>query len=126
MKAADKILIIDDEKDICFLLAGMLKNLGYKPFYVHSLMEGASFLATAEEQPFLLFLDVNLPDGSGLERIPAIKSLYPMMKIILISAYSDLSTLAEKQFGADLFLSKPFRLEDLKKALQKIKDNTIA
>lgn len=78
-------IIIDDELDICILLTGMLKQFGIKAKYATSLKEGIKKLNNSSEM--VLFLDNNLPDGSGLEAIPAIKNEFPDIRIIMISAY---------------------------------------
>src|ERR1700754_3582503 len=108
----DLILIIDDEPDICQLLQLSLSKHGYKVKYVHGLKEGMKFLE--RQQPDVLFLDIHLPDGSGLEALPAIKSRYPNLPVITISAYDNGM---EKQraltAGAAHFLPKPFNVGEL-------------
>lgn len=122
----DNILIIDDEQDICFLLSGMLRRKQYNVSYVNSLTEGFSFLSSVEEKPFLLFLDINLPDGSGLESVSKFKALYPQLKIILISAYdTELEKSTANQQGADFFLPKPFNKDLVYEALEKISNRKL-
>ncbi len=59
-----RILILDDEEEICFLLAALLSKMGYQTDYVHTLDDGIQKISS--EQPFdLFFLDLNLPDGLG-------------------------------------------------------------
>ena len=105
-----RILIIDDETDICFLLASVLKKKGFEVSYVNSLTDG--FPKVADIQPAVLFLDINLPDGSGLESITKIKALSLNTKIIMISAYDSPKerTIANEK-GADFFIGKPFNKE---------------
>lgn len=114
-----KVLIIDDEADICFLLKNILKKKNFEVSFATTLKEGFSELA--EFHPFLLFLDINLPDGSGLNAVAEIKKSYPSLKIIMISAYNSLqkcSTVKEK--GVELFIGKPFSKEIIYNALEKI------
>ena len=114
------ILIIDDEVDICFLLDNKLRKKNFKVSYAHNLKDGFSKLAFI--QPFLLFLDISLPDGSGLNAISKIKLLYPSIKIIIISAYDSANerNTAKKQ-GADMFIGKPFSEEMIYTTLDKIR-----
>ena len=116
----DLILIIDDEPDICQLLQLSLSKHGYKVKYVHRLVEGMQFLE--RQQPDVLFLDIHLPDGSGLEALPVIKTQYPDLPVITISAYDNGM---EKQraltAGAAHFLPKPFNVGELQEILFDVK-----
>lgn len=116
----DLILIIDDEPDICQLLQLSLSKHGYKVKYVHRLAEGLKFLE--HQQPDVLFLDIHLPDGSGLEALPVIKTQYPNLPVITISAYDNGM---EKQraltAGAAHFLPKPFNVGELQEILYDVK-----
>jgi two-component system OmpR family response regulator len=114
-----KILIIDDETDICFLLASLLKKKGFEVSFVHSLTDG--FPKVADMQPAVLFLDINLPDGSGLESITKMKSLSMNTKIIMISAYDGLRERAiASEKGADFFIGKPFNKEIVSSTIEMV------
>lgn len=110
------ILIIDDEPDICQLLQLSLTKQGYKVKYVHALKDGLQFLR--QQTPDVLFLDIHLPDGSGLDILPQIKADYPDLPVISISAYDNGM---EKQkaltSGAAHFLPKPFNVGELTEIL---------
>lgn len=114
-----KILIIDDEVDICFLLASVLRKKGFEVAFVNSLTEGFSKLS--DSSPSLLFLDINLPDGSGLEAIATVKKLSPATKIIMISAFDSLKerNIADEK-GADYFLGKPFNKDTAYAAIDSV------
>lgn len=115
----NSILIIDDEPDICRLLQLNLSKYGYKVKYVHALAEGWQFLKSHETD--VLFLDIHLPDGSGLEALPQIKKLYPDLQVITISAY-DNGLEKEKALtaGAAHFLPKPFNVGKLKEIITEV------
>ena len=67
MKSIPKILIVDDEKDIGFLLGAFLKREGYEPFYVST---GQEALKIFDKQPFdLVLLDIKMPDIDGIEPV---------------------------------------------------------
>src|SRR3954470_19449734 len=105
----DSVLIIDDETEICFLLASMLRQKNMKTSIAHTIHDGYHQL---HAEPGLLFLDINLPDGSGLELLKKIRSEYPVMKIIIISAFDGEKERDQaKQSGADAFIGKPFNSE---------------
>ncbi|MGX5818036.1 response regulator [Chitinophaga lutea] len=114
------ILIIDDEPDICRLLQLSLSRHGHVVKYVHRLREGMQMLQ--QWRPDILFLDIQLPDGSGLEAIPEIKSRFPDLQVISISAY-DNGLEQEKALtaGAARFLPKPFNIGELQDVIYGVK-----
>jgi len=114
--ANEKILIIDDELDICILLSSVLKSLGYKTDYAGSVSQGIE--KAIESKPNILFLDINLPDGKGFDLIPVINEKKIKPKIILISANEkdEYKELASKN-GVTHFLGKPFSKNDIQEAL---------
>ncbi|HSF46032.1 MAG TPA: response regulator [Chitinophagaceae bacterium] len=90
-----KILIIDDEIDLCILMKNYLIKKHFTVFYAHSLKEGMKLME--EIIPDILFLDNNLPDGTGWSRSDYFFSVNPSLKLILMSGYQpNLPALAEK------------------------------
>lgn len=111
-----RILILEDEGDICFLLNVMLKNDNVEIEHVNTLAQADVFLK--EQAPDVLIMDNKLPDGHGVNHIEEIKRDYPKVKIIMISGNSDASDKAKAiKNGADRFLSKPFTKEQMQKTL---------
>jgi len=80
-----KILIIDDETDLCLLLKNYFLRKNYEVIVSHSLAEGKLLLTKI--LPDILFLDNNLPDGTGWDFAPRIASGFPDTYIVLISAF---------------------------------------
>lgn len=114
------ILIIDDEPDICRLLQMSLAKHGYNVKYVHNLRAGLQQIQ--RHQPDILFLDINLPDGSGLEALPMIKRNCPALRIITISAYDNgMEKQKALSSGASYFLAKPFSVKNLDELIQEVK-----
>lgn len=116
-----KILIIDDEGDICFLLNVILKGNQIDLEHVNTLSQAKIFLK--EQTPSLVFLDNSLPDGRGLDFIEYIKIYYPDIKIVMITAYHA-STEKERAIknGADMFLEKPFTKDQVYGAVHRLLD----
>lgn len=111
-----RILILEDEGDICFLLNVMLKNDNVEIEHVNTLAQADVFLK--EQTPDVLIMDNKLPDGRGVNHIEEIKRDYPEVKIVMISGNSDASDKAKAiKNGADRFLSKPFTKEQMQKTL---------
>lgn len=116
---AKRILIIDDETDICLLLSGLLRRLGYQPTCAHFIEEGRQCLLT--QQFDAIFLDLNLPDGLGFDLLPAIKEEQAKAKIIMISAFDGQAERRRAtEQGADYFIGKPFTRRSVEMALQTI------
>ncbi|MCW3462185.1 response regulator [Chitinophaga nivalis] len=114
------ILIIDDEPDICRLLQLSLVRHGYNVKYVHELGAGLQYLQ--KQQPDLLFLDIHLPDGSGLEALPIIKQRCPTLSVITISAYDNaMEKQTALQAGAAFFLAKPFSVKHVDELIDHMK-----
>jgi DNA-binding response OmpR family regulator len=112
-----RILIIDDETDICLLLSGLLRRLGYQPTCAHFIEEGRKCLTN--QQFDAVFLDLNLPDGLGFDLLPMIRGAQANIKIIMISAFDGQ---AERKRatdqGADYFIGKPFTRRSVETALE--------
>jgi DNA-binding response OmpR family regulator len=99
------VLLVDDEQEICALLALMLRRAGIRSSAAHSIEAAQVALDAARFDA--VFVDVGLPDGRGYELIPAIRHHDPRCKVIVISAVDHESERALEE-GADLFLAKPF------------------
>lgn len=85
MPDSRKILIIDDEMDLCLLLKEYFVRKNYEVVVAHSLSEGGVILNTY--RPDILFLDNNLPDGTGWGSAPGFALDNPELYIVLISAF---------------------------------------
>jgi two-component system NtrC family response regulator len=107
------VLIIDDDKLICDWIANVVTRLGHYSVSTHLLREG---LRKVQSEPFdIVFLDVQMPDGSGLEIMPKIKATRSSPEIIVITGLGDPDE-AELaiQTGAWDYLEKPASFETLK------------
>jgi two-component system NtrC family response regulator len=107
------VLIIDDDKLIRDWIANVVTRLGYHPVSTHLLREG---LRKVQSEPFdIVFIDVRLPDGSGLDIIPKIKATRSSPEIIVITGLGDPDE-AELaiQTGAWDYLEKPASFEAIK------------
>lgn len=78
-------MIIDDEVDLCLLLKTYLNRKNYDVYYSHTLREGMRQFERV--LPDIVFLDNNLPDGTGWEKASALLERYPGLQVHLISAY---------------------------------------
>jgi DNA-binding response OmpR family regulator len=110
-------LIIDDEKDICYLLSNILKQKNIRADIAFSLTEANDIIDHSEEFSFV-FLDNYLPDGLGVNYIRQIKKNCPLCKVIMITAHDNQTDREKARFeGADFFISKPFSRELILKTI---------
>ena len=80
-----KVLIVDDEIDLCLLLKSYFTRKGYEVAIAYTLASGLDQLKNFS--PEILFLDNNLADGLGWSMVPAIIRSSPQLRLYLISAY---------------------------------------
>ena len=106
------ILIADDEKRIAAFIEKGLRAAGYATHVAH---DGASALALAQTDEFdLLVLDVNMPGKTGFEVLEELRGSGSRMPIIMLTARTEVGdTVAGLEGGADDYLGKPFRFDEL-------------
>jgi DNA-binding NtrC family response regulator len=110
--AKEKVLVVDDEPMIRWTLTEALHGWGYETVEAGTV---AAALATFEaEQPPTVLLDINLPDGSGLDLLGEIKQRQPQAIVIMITANVMVEdTIAALRGGAYDFIGKPIDLSEL-------------
>ncbi|HEX8357509.1 MAG TPA: response regulator [Segetibacter sp.] len=117
-KKTKKVLIIEDESDMCLLLNIMLNDDDVEVDHVKNLKAGREYLGN--EQPSVIILDNKLPDGFGVDFIGFIKKNHPAIKIVMISGYDASAEDVAIHNGADVFLQKPFTKEQLFKSVRSL------
>ena len=107
-----KILIIDDDTDICQLLDRFLKRKGHDTSYVTSGKKALTYLK--ENEADVVFCDFRLPDTDGKELLLSIKELNPKTQVIIITGYSDVKTAVDViKNGAFDYITKPLLPEEV-------------
>ncbi len=114
------ILLVDDEKSVRQLTARMLKMAGYFVLEAGSTSEAKKILETAKESPQILLSDVVLPDQNGMDFAKSISSLYPHLKVLLMSGYLDRPFGDFKIDEKVAFLQKPFNQDELLKKISQV------
>jgi len=100
------ILIIDDEEHARHNISEYLKTSGYEVFEAGTLKEGRDFLSKGDGD--IVILDVQLPDGYGLDFLTEIASMPSKPPVILITGYGDIQMAVDAmKNGAHDFLPKP-------------------
>lgn len=102
----ERILIIDDEKDIRNLISIYLKNEGYETLSAENGVEGLELLK--REQVDLIILDIMMPKMDGIEACLKIRENNNMPIIMLSAKSEDMDKILGLTTGADDYLTKPF------------------
>jgi len=110
-QTAQKILIIEDEGEMCLVLNILLKDQDIELDHVKDLASAEEYLSRL--QPSIIILDNKLPDGYGVDFISYIKRKYPSIKIIMITGFDASARDVALENGADFFLEKPFTKDQL-------------
>jgi DNA-binding NtrC family response regulator len=119
----EKILIVDDEKNVRLMLAQSLEPVGYQ---ISTATNGEEALRLLEQDTFDLILsDLKMPKMNGMEFLHRVVDLHPEIRVVIISAYGTVSTAVEamKLGATDFvqkpvnFLQKPFNLEEIREVV---------
>jgi two-component system KDP operon response regulator KdpE len=111
MKRGEKILIVDDDPGVTRLVQVNLESLGYNITVAESAEIALEILRV--KQPDLIILDVMLPGMDGFELCKRIRSVSTTPIIMLTAKVSESDRNQGLIFGADDYLTKPFRVQDL-------------
>lgn len=113
----NKVLTVDDDDSIRSIMTEALRLWEYEPLNAASVGEAREIFRTEEIAAVLL--DIDLPDGSGLDLLREIKAQYPETIVIMITGNVDVkNTISSLRGGAHDFIAKPLRLEELRITLQ--------
>ena len=117
-KTAKKILIIEDEGEMCLVLNLLLNQDEVQLDHVKDLLAADEYLKS--EQPDIVILDNKLPDGFGVDFITYLRKNYPSIRIIMISGFDSSVRDVALHNGADFFLEKPFTKAQLTDSINKL------
>jgi DNA-binding NtrC family response regulator len=117
----DKILIVDDDKDMRDILSNLISSDGYKAITASNGRK--ALIETRAHSPDLVLLDIRLPEIDGLKVLEEIKKMDKDIPIIMLTAYEDVkSAVQAMKSGAFDYITKPFDNEEMalniKRALQ--------
>ncbi|MCZ6676700.1 MAG: sigma-54 dependent transcriptional regulator [Candidatus Poribacteria bacterium] len=112
------VLVIDDDKKICWAFEQFLTDEGYRPIIANNAEEGLRKIRS--ETPEVVLLDVRLPGMSGLDALKQIKAIQPDIIVIVMTAYDSVEiTIQAMQMQAFDFISKPIDLDQVKTILDR-------
>ncbi len=107
-----RILVVEDDAELCELVAGRLRETGYE---VDTAATGVEALRRVEAHvPDLVILDIMLPELDGLEVCRRLRASHPLLYIIMLTARTgEIDRVVGLEVGADDYVTKPFSLQEL-------------
>ncbi len=113
-----KILLIDDDKDLCNLLERELKNENFEVIVCH---DGQTGLDTFKKQNYqLIILDIMLPAMNGYDVLTEIRKLNNVPVLMLTAKDSEIDKVSGLRLGADDYLTKPFLMAEFVARVQSL------
>lgn len=108
-----QILVVDDEQMLLDMVSDALTFAGYSIAVAGDGL--AALSAVRDRRPDLVILDVNMPEPDGFQVARSLRSTHPDLPVLFLTARSDIEDLrAGFESGGDDYLTKPFRLEELR------------
>jgi len=108
----NKILVVDDQKTVCYSIQRLLQSEGYDVITTTSGIEAISLVDS--ERPDIVIMDVRMPEMDGLEVLKRIKERNPKIQVIMMTAFSTTEKAIEAiKSGAYEYLMKPFENDEL-------------
>ena len=108
----ERILVVDDDKDLRFNLSNILKDEGYDVLAVEDGREALK--AVQNNSPNLALLDIRLPSMNGMEILEKLKRIDKDLIIIMLTAYAEVKDAVKAmKLGAFDYVTKPFDNEEL-------------
>jgi DNA-binding NtrC family response regulator len=116
-----RILVVDDEESMCRFMEIMLKKEGY---HVSSSQDGSTALELVKRENYdLVIADLMMPEMSGLELLSRAKSVKPDLDFIMMTAFASVDSAIEAlKGGAFDYVTKPFKVDEIKIAVRKSLD----
>ena len=114
-----KVLVVDDEQDICAMLTEFLQSSGY---FCESATDPAKALEALKRNDFeLVISDIKMPGIDGLQLLSEILKIDPELDTIMMTGYTGVYTYSDIiKAGAADFIAKPFQLPELKAKMERI------
>jgi two-component system nitrogen regulation response regulator NtrX len=107
-----KILIIDDEPELCKMIAEFLFDAGYSASYALNGPDGLAMIK--RDLPSLILLDIGMPGMDGTEAMRLIHDQFPAIPVVVLTGHRDTETVKKMiELGASEYLTKPINLETL-------------
>jgi two-component system, response regulator, stage 0 sporulation protein F len=107
-----KLLVVDDESEICEFLKSFFEERSYNVTVANSGEQALDVMK--REKPQVVLLDIKMPGMDGVQTLREIKTKYPKAKVIMVTAIETRDKIEEcLRLGADNYITKPLSLEYL-------------
>ena len=117
--AKERILIVDDEKNIVSSLTSILADEGYEVSIAGDGVEALELIQ--KDPPDLVILDIWLPGMDGIEVLKTLKSYNLGVEVLIMSGHGTIDTAVKAtKLGAQDFIEKPFSLDRITESIQNI------
>lgn len=122
-----RILIVDDNPDICFVLTRLLERHGHE---ASAVLNGREALESLESSPFdIAIIDIIMPDMDGIELIMKLRLNYPQLKVIAISGGGMISAdeylRMAKLLKVRRTFQKPIKADELEAAIDELMTESV-
>ena len=116
------ILLVEDDVVFSKMLGKFLERNGYEVVRCYNLEEAEKNLNASLS---LVFTDLRLPDGDGINFLKKVKEVYPDLPVVVMTSYAEVSTAVEAmKLGAFDYISKPFQQEDVLNVIKNAQSST--
>lgn len=114
-----KLLIIDDEPDLCAIFQRIFQEEGHSVATATTGQEGIA--KSRADQPDLIFLDLKMPSMDGITCLKRLRMVSKVSKIVVLTGYGTLKTAKEAMcLGAYDYTAKPFDLDLIRDLIQEV------
>jgi len=114
----ETILVVDDEEAMREFLTVLLEKQGYR--VIAAADGGQALELIAHQSPDLVISDVRMPKMDGIGLLTGIRKTDPHLPVIMMTAYASMdSTIQAMRLGADDYITKPFRIDEIRLVVEK-------
>lgn len=120
IKSLGKILVVDDEKNITFVIQAMLEKVGYEALVFNDSKQALGKIEELQDELDCVITDLYMPNLSGMELLGRIQNSFSSLPVVIITAFGTVeSAVSALKRGAFDFITKPFDQTELLNVVQK-------
>ncbi len=117
-----KILVVDDEESMCNFMEIMLRKEGYSVSTAQSAKAAVGMIE--QENPDLVISDIMMPDMSGIDLLVETKKRHESMHFVVMTAFASVDSAVDAlKRGADDYITKPFKVDEIKHVIKNLLEN---
>jgi two-component system, cell cycle sensor histidine kinase and response regulator CckA len=115
------VLVVDDEAEVLAITTRMVQRVGYRVVSSNRPLDAIELFRAQFSSISCVILDLTMPQMNGIELLRQLRAIQPQLPAILCSGYSEEYTDGQyAQLGISSILAKPFRLDELRTALESL------